>query len=296
MSKTSNNVRLGIFVVLGVVILIGFVFYIGANQSLFGHTTVGRTYFRNISGLQVGANVRFSGINIGTVEAIRIATDTTVEVDFRVDNGAAKYLKKDSRVVIGSDGIMGDKVVNLTNGSIDAERFSSNDILPSDEPMEMDAIIAKATEMADELNTITANVADITSAIREGRGTIGMLLYDDATAERTRKMLTGVNKTIGNLNENLENVKGGTEAFTENMKAVQSNFLLRGYFKKKKEKEEEEKEKKRLEELKKAGPVAIDEAVKKDELSRREARKLKREMARARRRAKKEQVAEQKEN
>ena len=123
-----------------------------------------------------------------------------------------------------------------------------------------------------------------------------MLLYDDATASKTRKMLTGVNKTIGNLNENLENVKGGTEAFTENMKAVQSNILLRGYFKKKEKKEEEERERKRLEQLKQGGKSAIDEAVKTAELSRREARKLKREMARARRKAKKEQVAESKEN
>lgn len=232
-SKTSQNVRLGLFVLGGVVILIGFIFFIGANQSLFGSSTRVVTIFKNISGLQVGANVRFSGINVGTVDDIRIITDSTVEVTLLVDNQAARYVKTDSQVLIGSDGIMGDKVVNLSGGSPDKDRIKNGSKLASKEPLEFDQIMAQAQNMATSVSTITANMADITNSIREGKGTIGMLLYDEKTANTTRQLLAGVNKSVSGLGANMDNLKAGTQAFSENMKAVQSNVLIRGYFKKK---------------------------------------------------------------
>lgn len=232
-SKTSQNVRLGLFVLGGVVILVGFIFFIGANQSLFGSSTKVVTTFKNISGLQVGANVRFAGINVGTVDDIRIITDTTVEVTLLVDNQAARYVKTDSRVMIGSDGIMGDKVVNLSSGSPDKDRVKNGAKLKSEEPLEFDQIMAQGQAMAASLSTITGNMADITNSIKEGKGTIGMLLYDEQTANTTRSLLAGVNRSVQGLGQNMDNLKAGTQAFSENMKAVQSNVLVRGYFKKK---------------------------------------------------------------
>ena len=283
MSKTSTTVRLGIFVVVGLLIMVGFVYYIGANQNLFGATTRIKTVFKNISGLQGGANVRFSGINVGTVENIEILTDSTVGVNLIIDNTAAKYIKKDGTVGIGSDGIMGDKVVNITAGTAGQKPIADGDQLKSIAPFEFDAIFAKAEQMADGLNSITSNVANITTAIKEGRGTIGMLLYDQEMADRTRYLLTGLNRTVGSLNKNLKNTEAGTEAFTENMKALQNNFLLKGYFKKKeKAKEEAEKDKqKAIEEREDAKKDSLEKAEKANKkLKKKQAKEAAREAKR----------------
>ena len=292
MSKTSTTVRLGIFIVLGLVILVGFVYYIGANQNLFGSTTRLKTVFKNISGLQSGANVRFSGINVGTVDNIQILTDSTVGIEFIVESSASKYIKQDGMVSIASDGIMGDKVVNVTSGSAGKKRVKDGDLLKSVEPLEFDAIIAKAEQMASGLNTITENVADITSSIKQGRGTIGMLLYDQEMADRTRFLMTGLNRTVGSLNRNLKNTETGTAAFSENMKALQGNFLLKGYFKKK-EKGKQDVEKERLKAAERI-EGAIRDSVnnmesKKRKIRRKQARDAKRDAKRDARQQKKDE-------
>ena len=247
-NKGAQNIGLGVFIIAGIGLLIGFIYYIGANQNLFGSTTQVSTIFHNISGLQVGANARFAGINVGTIEGITIISDTTVRVDVRLENKVIPYVKKDSRMSIGSDGLMGDKVLAIGSGAVGAESVKGGDVLPSEEPLELDAIMAKAATMASSVSEITSNVANITTTIKQGRGTIGMLLYDQKAADRMRFLLTGLNRTVGSLNKNLQNAEQGTEAFSENMKALQGNFLLKGYFKKK----EKEKEKVRLDSVDKA--------------------------------------------
>ena len=239
-ASTSKNIGLGVFILVGLALLTGFVFFIGANQNLFGSTTQVATVFHNISGLQPGANVRFSGINVGTVEKIQITSDTTVKVSMRLNNSVVPYVKKDSRAAIGSDGIMGDKTLTLTAGSVNGTSIQGGDLLAADEPLELDSIFARAATMATTLGSITkhadvlaANMADMTNSIRSGKGTIGMLLYDDKMAAKTRAIMGGLNSTVLALNTNLKNTESGTEAFSENMKALQSNFLFKGYFKKK---------------------------------------------------------------
>lgn len=287
-SKTSQNIRLGLFVLGGVVILVGFIFFIGANQSLFGSSTKVVTIFKNISGLQVGANVRFSGINVGTVDDIHIVTDSTVEVTLLVDNKAARYVKTDSRVMIGSDGIMGDKVINLTTGSPDKDRIKNGAKLKSEEPMEFDQIMAKAQGMANSLHTITANMADITDNIKQGKGTIGMLLYDEKTANTTRTLLAGVNRSVQGLGDNMNNLKSGTQAFSENMKAVQNNVLLRGYFKKKERAVQDSIEKAQAS-SNKIFRIKRDSIIKAQQLKDKEERRLKRQQRREARRNKTQQ-------
>lgn len=291
-ASTSKNIGLGVFILLGLLLLTGFVFYIGANQQLFGSTTQLSTVFQNIAGLQPGANVRFSGINVGTVDDIEITSDTTVRLSFRVSNSVVPYIKKDSRTSIGSDGIMGDKILNLSSGTSSQSSISGGDMLASDEPLMMDSIMARASAMATSVSTLTANLADMSSSIRAGKGTIGMLLYDQSLAQRTRGIVTKLNTTVGSLNTNLENTKAGTAAFSENMKALQGNVLFRGYFKKKEKARQDsirkvEKEAKKREEARQDSIRKVEKATKKQSrIDARNQRRLERKIAKAMRRNK----------
>ena len=73
--------------------------------------------FKDISGLQVGNNVRFSGINVGVVEDIQQVTDSTVKVDMQIDEHTRKFMKKNAKAIIGSDGLMGNKIISILPGS-----------------------------------------------------------------------------------------------------------------------------------------------------------------------------------
>jgi phospholipid/cholesterol/gamma-HCH transport system substrate-binding protein len=224
-------------------LFIGAIYIIGEKQQLFGNTFTIKAIFKDISGLQVGNNVRFSGIVIGTVGNIEIITDTTVRVDMIIDETVRKFIKKDSKAVIGTDGLMGNKILTILAGTSDKEQIQNYDYLPTTVPVNIDDILKQIKTTSENASQITGDMAVIMSTIRSGKGTVGKLFMDTVFAD--------------NVDRSLVNIKQGTSGFKQNMDAAQDNILLRGFFKKKKkkqekeEKEEEEEKKKKEEEQKK---------------------------------------------
>src|SRR3989442_11918303 len=103
--------KLGMFVIAGLVLFTFTLYFIGKHKNLFGSVFHLRSQFKTVSGLQVGNNVRFSGINIGTVNGIKLLTDTSVMVDLVIRKEVQQFIKSDATTGIGSDGLMGDKVL-----------------------------------------------------------------------------------------------------------------------------------------------------------------------------------------
>jgi phospholipid/cholesterol/gamma-HCH transport system substrate-binding protein len=115
--NSTNKIKLGIFVTLGLAVLILAIYFIGEKQLLFKNTFRLTGVFRNVAGLQAGNNVRLSGINIGTVENISLVSDTTVRVDIVIDESSRKFIKKDAIATIGSEGLIGNKVLVINPGT-----------------------------------------------------------------------------------------------------------------------------------------------------------------------------------
>ncbi len=111
--KTVNNIKLGAFVIAGMLFLVLLLYMIGKNRNLFGATYTLKARFDNVHGLVAGNNVRFSGIQAGTVKKIRILNDTTIEVSMLIDKKMLNVIRKDATVSIGTDGLVGNKVVNI---------------------------------------------------------------------------------------------------------------------------------------------------------------------------------------
>src|SRR5690606_6259856 len=108
--RITNHLRLGIFVMAGLVFLVLLLYVIGKNQNLFGSTFVLKARFENINGLMSGNNVRFAGITAGTVNEVRVLNDTTIEVEMLIKNKMREFIKKNTVATIGSDGLMGNKL------------------------------------------------------------------------------------------------------------------------------------------------------------------------------------------
>jgi phospholipid/cholesterol/gamma-HCH transport system substrate-binding protein len=226
------KVRLGLFVAGGLALFVLAIFIIGKQKNLFNPVFKLTTTFYNVSGLQVGNNIRFSGINVGTVDNISIINDSTVRVDLLIKKDVKQFIKTDCEVAIGSEGLIGDRLLIITRGSLDAPLAKEGQQLASSEPVETDAIMASLKVTAGNAEIISQQLAEIMIKINSGKGTLGRLIQDSTIAE--------------NLSQTIVNLKQSTKGLEENMEAAKNNFLLKGYFKKKEKaaaklKEEEQK-------------------------------------------------------
>ncbi|HZK93267.1 MAG TPA: MlaD family protein [Prolixibacteraceae bacterium] len=222
------KVRLGIFVAGGLMLFILTIFIIGKQKNLFNPVYTLNSTFYNVSGLQVGNNIRFAGINVGTVDNILIINDSTAKVLMMIRKDVQKFIKKDCEAAIGSEGLMGDRLIIITQGSADAALAQEGDQLASLEPVETDAIMASLKVTAGNVEIITQQLAEIMLKINGGNGTLGKLIQDTTIAE--------------NLNQTIVNIKKSSKGLNENMEAAKHNFLFRGYFKKKQKAAEQKAE------------------------------------------------------
>lgn len=217
--STKFKVRLGLFIAGGLMILIVAIFIIGRQKNLFVPVYGLNTTFYNVSGLQVGNNIRFAGINVGTVDNIRIINDSTVQVDMLIQKDVQKFIKSDCEATIGSAGIIGDRILIITQGNSDAASAQNGQQIASKEPIEPDAIMASLQVTADNAAIISFQLASIMTKVNSGSGTLGRFIQDSTIAE--------------NINQTIVNLKESSKGLDENMNAAKENFLFRGYFKRK---------------------------------------------------------------
>ena len=216
----GQKVKLGIFVSIGVTLFTVGIYFMGKRQQLFGSTFHITGVFNDINGLKVGNNILFLGINVGIVDDIEQISDTTVRVGMLIDRGSQRFIKTNAIASVGSEGLMGNKVLIITHGTTSQKSLGDDEIIKTSQPVSIDDILVKLEVTSSNAASITDDLAIIMNNIRTGRGTIGKLISDTAFAD--------------NVDDAIDNIKQGAGGFKQNMRAAQSNFLLRKFFKKKK--------------------------------------------------------------
>jgi phospholipid/cholesterol/gamma-HCH transport system substrate-binding protein len=185
-TSNSQKIRLGVFVIISTLIFISLLYFIGNKQNLFGKTFRISAVFNNVNGLILGNNVRYSGINVGTVKNINMMNDTTICVDMIIEDKFLKHLKKNAIAAIGSDGLVGSMVINIM-----PSKDSSLALIPGDTIKSFSKI--STNDMLSTLNTtnenaaiLTSDLLKITSAINQGKGTLGLLINDTEMASNLK--------------------------------------------------------------------------------------------------------------
>ena len=208
--KTSNTQKfnLGLFVILSTVILVLALYFIGNRQNIFGKTFRISVLFNNVNGLQLGNNVRYSGINVGTVKGITMINDSTISVEMIIEDKMLKHIKRNAVAAIGSDGLVGSMIINIAPG-----KEISTAIIPGDTIKSYSKI--STTDMLETLNTtndnaamLTSDLLKITKSIKQGKGTLGMLIEDEEMAE--------------NLKQTVENLKTSSSEATNTIRELKS--------------------------------------------------------------------------
>jgi phospholipid/cholesterol/gamma-HCH transport system substrate-binding protein len=266
-TTASQKTRIGLFTVAGILVLLIGIFIIGKKKNLFGDTFHVYGTFNNVGGLQEGNNILFSGINVGTVDRISIVADTLIRVDMTMKSMIRPFLKSNSIATIGSDGLMGDKLITIVPGSRNNVLLTNGGRILTINPVNFDKSIKKLMNVADNAEVLSSQLAAITMQINAGKGSLGRLLYHDDLSkglEGTVKNAQDITGSLAAISGDIKSGKGsigrmlysdtlaksleGTAAnakitmstindaaqgFSENMKALQNNFLFKGYFKKK---------------------------------------------------------------
>ncbi len=222
MEKTaSQKISLGFFVIIGLLIFILAVYFIGDKQKMFGKTNHLEAIFNNVNGLQLGNNVRYSGISVGTVRGITMINDTVIRVDMNIDKSIFPYIKKDAIAIIGSDGLVGNMIINIIPGKGDAQAVKPGDVIQTQNRVRTDDLLNTLSVTNKNASNLTANLLTITNKIIKGKGTLGSLLNDTLisndlketmhylklTSKGASETVTKLDKLIASL-DNKDNVVG----------------------------------------------------------------------------------------
>ena len=235
--NTSNKIKLGIFITIGIVLFILVIYFVGERQQLFRSTFRLSGVFKDVAGLQSGNNVQLSGVNVGTIENISIVSDTSVRVGILIDEATRKFIKKDAIASIGSEGLMGNKVLIINPGTGGKMNIENNDVIGTIQPTDIDDIMSSLKTTIDNSSSITGNLAKITTNIESGNGTIGRLMMDkswrqnfDSTITNLKSGSAGFKALMNKMNDvdeilvSLKSTMENTSNITRDLATIVSNI------------------------------------------------------------------------
>ncbi|MFH1434541.1 MAG: MlaD family protein [Pseudomonadota bacterium] len=232
--RTKHNLRAGIFVLVGTLAVFAVVFILGRENYLFEDMVTYKVMFQSIGGLKPGAQVRLAGKTVGSVTDIRFSPqlkDKKIHVTITVKKSAASRIRKDSVVTIGSQGLLGDKVIELTIGSADLAAALPGSYLVTEEPpdyfqllekgqivLDRAAVVAKDIDKIlttfnekggpDNLAGIIATTDNIMKEVEKGDGIAHALIYDREASSDVTKIIKHVKISARNINKGSDRLNG----------------------------------------------------------------------------------------
>lgn len=319
--QTFNNIKLGLFILAGLLLLIIGLYLIGKDSNLFSRNYTLHVQFAHVQGLTPGNNVRYAGIQVGTVKKIKLVNDTLIDVSMIIEKRMQQFIRVNDLVSISTDGLMGNKMLQITPAKDGSAFAADGDLLKPKTVLNVDemlVVLNKSNQniavISEELKTavirlnnsealwnilnnkmlpehLLASAANIRSAtakanilaadlqtiitdVKQGKGSMGKLITDTAIAHHLAEAIEKI-KTVGDhadslanelnaftqsvkhdvnygkgtvnallkdsalaqkLSNSLQNIEKGTEGFNQNMEALKTNFLFRGYFKRQEKK------------------------------------------------------------
>ncbi len=218
--NTVNNIRLGIFMIAGMLILVVSLYLIGQNQHFFGSNYSLKARFRNVAGLMPGNNVRFSGIQCGTVKDIEIINDTTIEVSMLISSKTSSYIRSNASASIGTEGLMGNKVINIVPGTTTAPVMPAGGLLYTSGEKGIDDMLGTLGVAGDNAQIISANLKETTERINNS------ILMRELLADTT--IARDLSSTLRNFRDASGDIKSAAVAVKQMIRETQEGKGVAG--------------------------------------------------------------------
>jgi phospholipid/cholesterol/gamma-HCH transport system substrate-binding protein len=192
--ETKQNIKLGIFVVAGIVLFLISVFFIGSENNVFNRTFKAFAVFKNVEGLKEGDNVWLSGVKIGTVKDVKIVSEGKVIVELSLKHKQNEFIKSNATAFIGSDGFVGNKIVVIRPGDA-RQSIHDADTINSASPTDTQELFNIAKDVGENTRSLTDNLKVLSEKISKGQGVVGELLNNGPMATDLRAAVTNFRAT-----------------------------------------------------------------------------------------------------
>jgi phospholipid/cholesterol/gamma-HCH transport system substrate-binding protein len=222
--KNNRPVIVGMFILLGLLILVMTVFTLGNQKKTFVRTFTLYAVFDNVGGLLKGGNVWLSGVKIGTIKKISFYGDSKVIVTMNIEQDAESYIHKNAKAKIGSDGLIGNKIVIIYGGDKSVPQVVKGDVLKVENGLSTDDMLATLQENNKNILQITQDFKSISKKIDHGEGALATLLNDPAIANQLRASTSNLQATLTNL----KTVSEGSKAVLSNLEGFSKKLVLPG--------------------------------------------------------------------
>jgi phospholipid/cholesterol/gamma-HCH transport system substrate-binding protein len=220
MTERQMQLRIGALILTAILLFIGFVLSVGKRSALFEERYSLWTSFSSTEGLAVGAPVRLAGVTVGNVTRIafgRDLKDRRIALTLSVEQRVQDRIREDSVVSIGTIGLVGDKVLDVTVGSLDRPALQPGARLASVDPLDYTVLVQKGDRILDNVTRITASLDEflaggesagkrnLNEALRSLRATLvevekgGGLLHDIIYGKEGADLLARVDRTVQSL-------------------------------------------------------------------------------------------------
>jgi len=210
MDKTlRKNILLGFFVLVGIILFIAGIFLVGSKNEMFTKTFGITAKFTNATGLKAGSNVRYNGVKVGIVKAVALINDTLVQVDMMIEQSKRSFILKTAIASIASDGLMGDKIVNISAGKNPGLQVQDNDMLQANNPLVTDQVLQTLSQSNENIKVITDNLKKITSDLNSNNGSVQLLYKDSLMAKNLKQSFTNLGAITGkvlDVSNSLQNI------------------------------------------------------------------------------------------
>ncbi len=199
-NDNKKTVIVGIFVLIGIIILVMGVLTLGAQQKAFVRSIRVFAVFDDVGGLQTGNNIWFSGVKIGTVKKINFFGEAQVEIEMNIEASSKEFIKKNSKATISSDGLIGNKIIVIYGGTGSGPAIEEGDRLEAVMPLDTDKMMETLQENNNNLVSITEDVKVLTQRIASGEGIVGAVLTDSSLVTDFKSIMSNLERTATNSN------------------------------------------------------------------------------------------------
>jgi phospholipid/cholesterol/gamma-HCH transport system substrate-binding protein len=212
--KNKRPVIVGIFVFAALVIFVLGIMTLGGQKSIFNKGATVNAVFDEVNGLQVGNNVWYAGVKVGTINEISLNREGKVAVQMNIKEDAQPLIKKDTKAKVGADGFIGNKIVVLSGGSPGAPMVENGSTLLVERAISTDEMMATLQDNNKNILAITTNFKAISEQIVNGKGTVGKLLKDDQMFTDLQQAIVTMKVAALNAQQLAANVSNYTAKLT----------------------------------------------------------------------------------
>jgi len=227
----KKHIALALFILLGLTLFVVAIFVIGSKQNLFTRTFHLSSVFETVSGLRSGSSVRFNGINVGTVEEINIIGLNKVNVEMIIDDDVRRFIKKDSKATVTTEGLVGNRIVEITPGSPELASVEDGETIVSVRPLEAEDIFRTLKHTGENADSISKEIVTLFENMNRGKGTIGQLITNEDLYNRIGQTINNFsqsslvfNHAVGKLSSNADAISTDVTNLTPRLREITNDI------------------------------------------------------------------------